>query len=117
MNRSVKNAVSLARPPDTRCFSPGYRRDRGHSRYVYVRVYTCVCARALNIIHYHLGKFVERARKKHVVLTSNSPGASRLRASRSLFRMHSHAWLRVSNGSANGLRRGFQGEGRGDVIR
>lgn len=48
---------------------------------------------------------MERARKKHVVLTSNSPGASRLKASRSLFRMHSHAWLRVSNGSANGLRR------------
>lgn len=32
--RGVKNAVSLARRPDTRCFSPGYRRDRGHSRYV-----------------------------------------------------------------------------------
>lgn len=111
MNRSVKNAVSLARPPDTRCFSPGYRRDRGHSRYVYV----CVCVRARSTSRYHLGKFVERARKKRVVLTLNSPGASRLRASRSLFRVHSHAWLRVSNGSANGLTR--IPEGAGGVIR
>lgn len=93
----------------------GIAVTQGTCMCVCIRV--CARARALNIIHYHLGKFVERARKKHVVLTSNSPGASRLRASRSLFRMHSHAWLRVSNGSANGLRRGFQGEGRGDVIR